>query len=130
MEKFSPLKNISLIFVLITLSYLLATPVGSYLGPKIFYTDGGFATFSLPSDFGNFLNGVPFVYLFLSAFLFGTFGKGRKWVWATTCAIPMIYFLFSIDSGLVIWLWSAASFAKGIIIALAINFFRKQRTTK
>mgnify|MGYP001617742603 FL=1 len=110
-------KNILLLILLIILSALLAIPFGRLVISHLFNTSGGFATFSLPSDLGNFLNGMPYLYLLLAPFLFGTFGKGKKWIWSIVSTIPILYFLFYIESGKLIWFWSLIFFVSGIILA-------------
>ena len=110
-------RNILLLFVLIILSLVLATPVGSLISSKLLNSGGGFGTFSLPSDLGNFLNGLPFSYLFLSSFLFSLLGRGKKWIWSIVSIIPILYFLFYIESGGIIWFWSLIFFVSGIIIS-------------
>ena len=116
--------NIFLALLLFVLSYLLAMPVGQFITPSLYgiSTGGGF----LPDDLGDFLNGMPFIYVFLCTFLFHLFGRGRKWIWIIICAIPMIYFLFIIESDFFIWFWSVVFFAIGIIFGLAIHFLIKK----
>ena len=99
-------RNIILVLVLIITSLLLAMSFGNLIISRLFSFQGGFATFSLPSDLGDFLNGLPFLYFFLSTLLFGLFGKGKKWIWSVISVLPILYGLFYIESGIEIWFWS------------------------
>jgi hypothetical protein len=118
-------RNILLAIILVILSALLAIPFGDLIISRLFNA-GGFATFSLPSDLGNFMNGLPFLYFLLSSLLFGLWGKGKKWVWSIASIIPILYFLFSIESGKLIWLWSAIFYIIGIVLAFILQkIFKK-----
>lgn len=121
--------NIGLVIALLILSLALSFPFGAYISPILFnsYGDSGFATFSIPQDIGNFINGFPLAYLFLCTFLFGAFGRGKKWIWAAVCTLPIFYFLISIESSFLIWLWSFVLLGIGILLGLVINSIIKKK---
>ncbi|MFA6405457.1 MAG: hypothetical protein WCW46_01760 [Candidatus Paceibacterota bacterium] len=88
-----------------------------------------YGSWFVTEDFAHFANGFPFTYLFLSTFLFGLFGKGRKWLWSVISVIPVLYFLYYIESGTSIWLWSAVFFVSGIIVAKIMEFISSRVRT-
>jgi hypothetical protein len=123
-------RNILLVFILIVSSLLLAMPFGNLIVSRLFSSQGGFATFSFPSDLGDFLNGLPFLYFFLSTLLFGLFGKGKKWVWSIISILPILYGLFYIESGIEIWFWSVIFFVAGIILSIILKKLFKQNSAR
>ncbi|MFA6269592.1 MAG: hypothetical protein WC657_00040 [Candidatus Paceibacterota bacterium] len=120
-------RNILLIIVLIVLSSFLAIPIANGIVYKMIFNNYG--SWFVTEDFAHFANGFPFTYLFLSTFLFGLFGKGRKWLWSVISVIPVLYFLYYIESGTSIWLWSAVFFVSGIIVAKIMEFISSRVRT-
>lgn len=112
-------RNILLIFILVILSLLLAVPVANVVIYKIIFNYYG--DWIVPKGLADLVNGLPFTYLFLSTFIFGLFGKGKKWIWSVVSIIPIIYFLYYIESGMPIWIWSFVFFISGIILAKIVE---------
>ena len=118
-------RNILLVVFLVVLSGVIAIPFGNLIISRLF-NSGGFATFSIPSDLGDFLNGFPFLYILLSPLLLGLFGKGEKWVWSIISILPILFFLYYIESGIKIWTWSVVFFVTGIVLAFILQkLFKK-----
>lgn len=113
-------RNIFLVFVLIVLSILLSAPSGYLLNKYIFVVNGGFATFSIPTDLSAIINGLPVSYLFLIPLLFIIFGKQKKILMVVLFSLPMIIFSFMVSIEYLFW--SLIFFVSGIILAKLINF--------
>jgi|GEM_PF-4016090 len=113
-------RNILLVFALIIISSLLAIPVANGIIYKIIFNYYG--DWIVPKGLADLVNGFPFTYIFLATFLFGLFGKGRKWIWSVVSITPILYFLYYIESGISIWFWSTIFFILGIIIAKIVEF--------
>lgn len=117
--------NIGLVIALLILSLALSFPFGAYISPLFFGQSG--ASFILPNEIIFFVDGFPLAYLLLCTFLFGAFGKGKKWIWAAVCTLPIFYFLISIESGFLIWFWSFALLGIGILLGLVTNSTIKKK---
>lgn len=116
-------RNILLVFVLIGLSLLLATPFGNLINPYLF-PYSGFATFSFPDDLSGFLNGLPLVYLILTPIIFNIWGKSKKWLSIILVSVPAI--IISIIASVRYTFWSLIFFAVGIILSIIIQkLFRR-----
>lgn len=118
-------RNILLVFLLVVISILLSYLLGGFINTRIFGLSG-FEGFFVPTEIINFINSFPFLYIFLSPFLFISFGKGKKILWSVLSILPILYFLFDIESGTKIWFWSIIFFASGAIIANVVNFFKNR----
>ena len=113
-------RNILLVFILVVLSPLLAIPFGYLLNSYVFTINGGFATFSLPTDLSAIINGLPVSYLFLVPLLFIIWGKLKKLLMVIILSLPMLIFSYIVS--LEYLFWSAIFFVSGIAIAKIIKF--------
>ncbi len=114
-------------FILLLASIVIAITFGETISNYLFPGNGWWG---VPSEIANFVNSFPFIYYFLSPIIFTLWGEGKKWIWITGSILPLTILDIYIELDIFILLLSAKFFVAGIIIALAINFFRKQRTTK
>lgn len=113
-------------FILLLASVIAAIFLGEMINNYLFPGSGGL----VPSEIANFVNSFPFIYYFLAPIIFTLWGEGKKWIWTIGSVLPLIMLDAYLGLNIAILLISAKFLGAGIIIALAINFFRKQRTAK
>ena len=120
-------RNILLVFVLIVLSLLLATPFGNLVNPYLF-PYSGFSTFSFPDDLSGFLNGLQFVYLILTPIIFNVWGKSKKWLSIVLVSVPAI--VISIVASVRYTFWALIFFVVGIILSIILKKIFKLSSIK
>lgn len=92
--------------------------IGDYFRPSC----GGF--FCFPDELQEYIIGFPFLYIFLSAVLFGIFSRNKEWTHSLWFALPA--FLFTMIGGPVLFFWAVILFASGLILTtLFQKLFRR-----
>lgn len=118
-------RNLLLFIVLLFVSVAVSIPVGNFYSNVLTNYSNGFSTFSIPQDLSNLLNGFPLSFLFLSPFILGIFGHGKKWVFTVVVAMLVLILSFFINLGY--FKWSVIFFGAGLLLAVIINYFRNKK---
>ncbi len=113
-------RNIVLFFALVVLSVLLAIPFANFVVYNSVFNYYG--SWFVTEDVAHFANGFPFVYILLSPLIFGLWGLGRKWLWVGISLLPILYFLYYIESETYIWFWSSIFFVSGAVLSVVVRY--------